>query len=99
MVACVVCLCSVQCCMCRLCLASTSHDTSLRLWDLRMLQDGAEEEEEIPEQVQQLQSTQRNIPLYLPVAPPCASLLVCNLSRFRFSTCRCIHLSALHCLK
>ena len=48
MVACVVCLCSVQCCMCRLCLASTSHDTSLRLWDLRMLQDGAEEEEEMP---------------------------------------------------
>ena len=36
--------------MCRLCLASTSHDTTLRLWDLGMLQDGAEAEEEPPQQ-------------------------------------------------
>ena len=40
-----------QGCVCRLCLASTSHDTTLRLWDLGMLQDGADEEEELPQQV------------------------------------------------
>lgn len=36
--------------MCRMCLASTSHDATLRLWDLAMLQEEPEEEKEQFEQ-------------------------------------------------
>ena len=38
-------------CVCRHCLASTSHDTALRLWDLSMLHEGSEEDERPQQQV------------------------------------------------